>query len=71
MVQLRILSGKQAGCECAVRRFPFQIGRAAENDLRLDDDGIWERHVALTFDPADGFVLRAEPDALVSVNHQP
>jgi pSer/pThr/pTyr-binding forkhead associated (FHA) protein len=70
MVQLRVLSGKQAGLQCAARRFPFRIGRAPDNDLRLDDDGVWDRHASLAFDPAEGFVLRAESDALVSVNHQ-
>mgnify|MGYP000135593452 CR=1 FL=1 len=71
MVQLRVLSGKQAGVECTARRFPFRIGRAAGNDLRLDDDGVWDHHASLDFDPAEGFVLRAESDALLSVNHQP
>jgi pSer/pThr/pTyr-binding forkhead associated (FHA) protein len=71
MVQLRILSGHQAGAQRTTRRFPFRIGRAPDNDWPLDDDGIWERHASLTFDPAEGFLLRAESDALLSVNHQP
>lgn len=71
MVQLRILSGHQAGAQRTARRFPFRIGRAPDNDLRLDDDGVWERHASLAFDPDEGFVLRAESDALLSVNHQP
>ena len=39
MVQLRILSGQMAGDVQVVRRFPFHVGRAADNDLCLDDGG--------------------------------
>ena len=47
MVQLNILSGKAAGSQPVVRRFPFRIGRAPENELKLDDDGVWDQHLAL------------------------
>ena len=39
MIQLRILSGQTAGDTQVVRRFPFRIGRAPENDLRLEAAG--------------------------------
>ena len=71
MVQFNVLSGKQAGRQQAVRRFPFRIGRAAENDLRLDDDGVWDRHLILEFQRQDGFRLVAADDALAAVNGQP
>ena len=48
MVQLGILTGKQAGNQMIVRRFPFRIGRAPGNHLRLDDDG----KVKITFTKA-------------------
>ncbi len=35
MIQLSILSGKKAGTQTVARRFPFRIGRAAENELQL------------------------------------
>ncbi len=71
MVQLRILSGKKAGTNWDARRFPVRIGRSAANDLPLEEDGIWDEHFELTFDRAEGFVLTACPDALVTVNHEP
>ena len=40
MIQLNVLSGKTAGSQTVARRFPFRIGRAAQNDLLLDDDGV-------------------------------
>jgi pSer/pThr/pTyr-binding forkhead associated (FHA) protein len=71
MVQLKILSGKKAGAVWTARRFPVRIGRAANADLRLEEDGIWDRHLLLQFRRADGFVLTTEPDALVAVNGEP
>ena len=71
MVQLRILSGKKAGTNWDARRFPVRIGRSAANDLPLEENGIWDEHFELTFDRAEGFVLTACPDALVTVNHEP
>jgi len=70
MIQLRILSGKMAGAEVAARHFPFRIGRAA-GDLQLCEDGVWDRHLEITLDPAAGYVLTASPDALTAINGQP
>lgn len=60
MIQLHILSGKKAGSLAVAGHFPFRIGRAPENDLSLEDAGIWEQHVTLEFKkgrfpPGDGF----------------
>ena len=55
MVQLQILSGKQAGALWVARRFPVHVGRAADNDLQLEEDGVWDEHLQLDFDPAEGF----------------
>ena len=71
MVQLKVLSGKQAGTAWAARRFPMRIGRAATADLQSEEDGVWEKHLQLDFDPAAGLVLTAQPNALASVNGQP
>ena len=49
MIQLRILSGQMAGDIQVVRHFPFHIGRAAENNLILDDSGVWDYHLTLEF----------------------
>ena len=70
MIQLRILSGKMAGETILARRFPFNVGRAPENDLCLEDDGVWEYHLAIEFDKAEGFVMGTAPDALTAVNDQ-
>jgi pSer/pThr/pTyr-binding forkhead associated (FHA) protein len=70
MIQLNILSGKQAGHQAVARRFPFRIGRAAGNELQLDDDGVWDRHLVLAFQRESGFTLSTGPDALAAVNSQ-
>ena len=68
MVQFNILSGKMAGAQSAARRFPFHIGRAAGNDLQLDDDGIWDRHLTLEFNRQKGFTLATAPNAMTTIN---
>ena len=71
MVQLRILSGKMAGDVHIVRRFPFHIGRAADNELRLDDEGVWDKHLVLEVEKNEGFTLKTVSHAFVAVNEQP
>ena len=71
MVQLRILSGPMAGDIQVVRRFPFGIGRAADNGLRLDAAGIWDYHVMLEFKKNEGFTLETFETAFAAVNDQP
>lgn len=70
MVDLQILSGKQAGTRVVARRFPVRIGRSTANDLPLEENGVWDEHLELSLDPAQGFVLTAQPNALVSVNRE-
>ena len=70
MIQLKILSGKKAGTAWVARRFPVRIGRSAAADLQLEEDGVWDQHLRLDFNPAVGLVLTAQPDALASVNGQ-
>jgi len=71
VIELRILSGKQAGASVVARRFPFQVGRAADSGLRLEDEGVFERHFRILFKPGDGFLLASEPNAVTAVNNQP
>ncbi len=71
MVQFKILSGKQAGATWAARRFPVRVGRGADCDLRLDEDGVWERHLVIHFDPAQGCLLSTAGEALARVNGDP
>lgn len=71
MIELHILAGKKAGSQSVVRRFPFHIGRAGENDLQLNDDGTWDQHLTLEFHRQEGFKLAAAQNALVMINNQP
>jgi len=71
MIQFNVLSGKKAGAQLAARRFPFRIGRAPGNELKLDDDGVWDRHLTLEFDRQRGFTLATTSDALAAVNGKP
>jgi pSer/pThr/pTyr-binding forkhead associated (FHA) protein len=71
MVQFKILSGKKAGTSWGARRFPVRLGRGANSDLRLDEDGVWDEHLRLEFRPREGYVLGTGAGALARVNGQP
>ena len=71
MVQICILSGKTAGDVHVVRRFPFRIGRAAGNELPMDDDGVWDNHLVLEVQKNEGFTVKTISDAFVAINEQP
>ncbi len=68
MIQFQILTGKQAGAQWMARRFPVRIGRATGNDLQLEEAGVWDQHCVLNLNPAEGFILTAQSDALLTVN---
>lgn len=71
MVQLRVLSGSRADDLRIVRRFPFHVGRAADNDLPLNADGVWNYHFKLEFKPQEGFTFQTFDEAFAAVNDQP
>ena len=68
MLQFKILSGKMAGTSWVARHFPVRIGRGASADLRSDEPGVWDDHLHVYFNPAEGLILKAEANALASVN---
>jgi pSer/pThr/pTyr-binding forkhead associated (FHA) protein len=71
MIDLHVLSGKKAGSRTVVSHFPFRIGRAPQNDLPLEDDGVWDQHVTLEFQERGGFHLATTPNAIAAVNGKP
>ena len=71
MVQLKVLSGKKAGTVWEARRFPVHIGRSRSADLQFEESGVWDEHLQLDFNAAEGIVLRAQTNALTAVNGQP
>lgn len=71
MIYLQLLSGKKAGDRVEAARFPFRIGRAAQNDLTLEDDGIWDQHLTLEFVEKEGFQLATAVNAISAVNAKP
>jgi hypothetical protein len=71
MLQLEILSGKKAGTHWVARRFPFQVGRASQSALVLDEPGVWDRHADFAIRPGEGITVSAAGDASLLVNGQP
>lgn len=70
MVQLRILSGKQAGSGREIQRFPCTIGRSVLADVCLEESGVWEQHVEISLSLPEGFILKTFPNSLASVDGQ-
>jgi hypothetical protein len=70
VIQLKILDGKKAGAEWVARRFPVRIGRLAQSDLCLEEEGIWDQHLRIDLPRGQGLVLTAAPEAYVTVNGQ-
>jgi pSer/pThr/pTyr-binding forkhead associated (FHA) protein len=68
MIQFNILSGKKAGTRTVARHFPFRIGRAMGNELQLEDDGVWDQHLTVEFNPQSGYNLTTAPESLATVN---
>ncbi|MHB8522005.1 MAG: FHA domain-containing protein [Limisphaerales bacterium] len=68
---MHVLTGKKTGAVALARRFPWRIGRAPDADLRLEEDGIWERHLELTLHHPEGFRLSLKSEALATINGRP
>ena len=70
MIQLHILSGRQADSDIVVRHFPFIIGRGTA-DLPMDDGGVWEQHLQIDFQRGEGFTFASNSKASVMINGEP
>ena len=68
MVRLDILSGKMAGEHWLARHLPVHIGRQKNSDLQLEENGVWDQHVTIRLANPEGFILEAQPNALVTLN---
>lgn len=71
MIHLAAIHGQQTGAEWTVRRFPVRLGRSPRNDIRLEGEGIWDRHAEIHLRRGEGFVVTTQGEALASVNGQP
>ena len=70
MIQLRLLSGQACGSAFRAHRLPCLVGRSQQADLRLEDAGVFERHLQIELAANEGVVLTVLPDARVAVNGQ-
>ena len=68
MIQLQVLSGKQAGANIQACDFPFTIGRAADANARFSDAGVWDRHCEIHFRRGEGFQFKVQPDTTLLRN---
>lgn len=70
MIRLRVLSGRKTGADLVVRDFPYTVGRARSDNLRLEDAGVWDKHLTFSYDPGEGFLLQRDPRAMAMLNKE-
>jgi hypothetical protein len=56
-----------AGMETIARHFPFWVGRDQRAGLRLEGDGVWERHAEFQLSTEEGIELVSRPEAFTAV----
>jgi hypothetical protein len=68
MVQLRILCSNGTGQAYDLCRFPCVVGRSASADLRIEEPGIWDRHLQIELGPDAKFTATVLPEAHAQLN---
>jgi pSer/pThr/pTyr-binding forkhead associated (FHA) protein len=68
IVLFQVLAGKNSGSVHSMARFPALIGRSATAQLRLEEPGVWDRHLQLDFSPTEGFSLSVLPGSWALLN---
>lgn len=53
-----------------VTRFPWIVGRSSDAHTRIEEPGVWDRHIEINLDLQKGFVLTSDERALAVVNGQ-
>jgi pSer/pThr/pTyr-binding forkhead associated (FHA) protein len=69
MLQVTLLH-PAGGAVTPVPRYPFRIGRASGDQLRIQEPGVWESHCTLEWRGAEGIHLIGNAQAITSVNGQ-
>jgi predicted component of type VI protein secretion system len=70
VVQLQILNGTKAGTRWVAGHLPFSVGRSPDDDLRLEDPGVWEHHCHIELRDDSRAALVGSPEALTVINGQ-
>ena len=60
-----------AGREIDASHFPFYIGRAPSAGVRLEEPGVWDRHLELCIDPGKGISIKTQESAHATINGEP
>ena len=68
MLQIHVLSGTQAGQRYRIGQFPSIIGRSSSAGIRMEEPGIWEKHLSIDLDSSGAFIVKIFPGALTSLN---
>lgn len=67
LFNLRVVEKGREPQIVSMTRFPFQVGRAADSDLRLQSPGLWDRHLRFDVESGEGLVVTCQEGALATV----
>jgi pSer/pThr/pTyr-binding forkhead associated (FHA) protein len=67
MLQVTVLGQAQATVT-QISSYPFRIGRAPGDHLRIQAPGVWDNHITLEWRAAEGIHLVGSPESLTAVN---
>ena len=71
LAQLQFLTGQPHRHYIWPNEFPVRLGRGSDCALRIEEEGVWEHHVAIKLDDENRFQLMRLSDASVMVNGEP
>lgn len=54
-----------------ITRYPFQVGRSADADLRVPSPGVWDRHLQFDLESPEGLIVACHEGALATVGSEP
>lgn len=67
MIQLTVLDGKQNGTAWVARQLPVTVGRGVHDSFRLEDHGVWDRHLEFRLATARRVELLVRPEAPTAI----
>ena len=71
LAQLQVLTGQPRRHYVWADEFPVRLGRVADSTMRIEEEGVWDNHVAIELDVENRFHLQHISDASVMVNGKP
>ncbi|MBL9137931.1 MAG: FHA domain-containing protein [Verrucomicrobiales bacterium] len=70
LFRLRVLEKGREPQVVPIGRYPFQVGRGSDVDLRLQSPGVWDRHLEFELQPQEGLLVQCQQGALATIGSE-